>query len=308
MPKPEKEKSLIELAREHMEQAGAKPEEGVSMPEAPVANRPQQEAVAPIHEKPADEGQVPHVTEHFDGKLSDAVADLLGGIEISQDWRSLLLPSRGLAYVDCEESILIRPFTFQQERKLRSIKNANQGTKIINTLIKDCVRGLDYDSMTLEDKNYILFKLREISYGDNYTITAECGDCGANNKLTLQISEVPVKYAEEGYEEPFVLTLPDSKQEVRFITPRCKDEQYLESAEKLTDNLWKFALSVGKYSEKKVLKAFFEATTVKDIASFREAITKERYGMNKEMSYECADCGTVAQSLIPFTESFFSVS
>ena len=35
-------------------------------------------------------------------------------------------------------------------------------------------------------------------------------------------------------------------------------------------------------SIKKVLKAFFEATTVKDIASFREAITKERYGMNKE--------------------------
>ena len=308
MSKPEKEKSLIELAREHMEGAGAKPEDGVSMPDAPVANRPKQEAVTPIHEKPADEEHTPHVTEHFDGKLSDAVSDLLGNIEISQDWRSLLLPSRGLAYVDCEESILIRPFTSQQERKLRSIKNANQGTKIINSLIKDCVQGLDYDSMTLEDKNYILFKLREISYGDTYTITAECGDCGANNKLTLLISEVPVKYAEDDYKEPFTLTLPDSKQDVRFITPRCKDEQYLESAEKLTDNLWKFALSVGKYGEKKVLKAFFEATTVKDIASFREAITKERYGMNKEMSYECADCGTVAQSLIPFTESFFSVS
>ena len=82
----------------------------------------------------------------------------------------------------------------------------------------------------------------------------------------------------------------------------------MESAEKLIDNLWRFALSIGKYSEQKVLKGFFEATTVKDIAFFRESITKERYGMNKAMSYECAECGAVTESQIPFTESFFSVS
>ena len=185
MSKPEKEKSLIELAREHMEEAGATPEDGVSVPEAPVANRTQQEPVQPIH-TPAQELE-PSPVEHFDGKLSDAVADLLSNVQTTQDWRALTLPSRGLAYVDCDESIMIRPFTFAQERKLRSIKNANQGTKVINTLIKDCVQGLDYESMTLEDKNYILFKLREISYGNDYTISAECRECDANNLLTVQI-------------------------------------------------------------------------------------------------------------------------
>ena len=305
MSKPEKEKSLIELARAHMEETGAKPEEGVSVPEAPVANRPQKAPVAPIHEEQKSD---PPVAEHFDGKLSDAVADLLGNIQSSQDWRPLKLPSRGLAYIDCDESIMIRPFTFKQERKLRSIKNAGQGAKVINSLIKDCVQGLDYDSMTLEDKNYILFKIREISYGDDYVISAECQECEAMNKLSVAISQVPVLYAEDGYKEPFTITLPDSKQEVRFITPRCKDEVYLESADKLIDNLWRFALSIGKYSEKKVIKGFFEATTVKDIAFFRESVVKERYGMNKQMSYECAECGAVTESSIPFTESFFSVS
>ena len=67
-------------------------------------------------------------------------------------------------------------------------------------------------------------------------------------------------------------------------------------------------MSVGKYSEKKVIKGFFEATTVKDLAYFREALTKDNYGMNKSMSYECANCGEVTESMIPFTESFFSVS
>jgi hypothetical protein len=291
-----------------METAGAKPEEGVSVPEAPVANRPQTEPVTPIHKEHSTPGEVPEAKEHFDGKLSDAVANLLSNVTETQDWRPLKLPSRGKAYVDCDESIMIKPFTFAQERKLRGIKNAIHGTKVINSLIDDCVEGLDYEAMTLEDKNYILFKLREISYGDEYTITAECGSCASNNKLTVNISEVPVKYTEDDYQEPFEITLPDTQQVVKFVSPRCKDEKYFDSAEKLIDNLWRFALSVGEYSEQKVLKAFFEATTVKDLAYFREHISKDRYGMNKAMSFECANCGEVAESLIPFTESFFSVS
>ena len=304
MSKPEKEKSLIELAREHMEEQGATPEQGVSVPEAPVTSQPKQETVEPIHR----EKEVPQIKEHFDGKLSDAVADLLSNVTTTQDWRPLKLPSRGLAYVDCDESIMIKPFTFAQERKLRSIKSAAHGVKTINSLVEDCTQGLDFASMTLEDKNYILFKLREISYGESYVVSHQCGDCGALNKLTVNISEVPVTYAEDDYKEPFTITLPDTKQEVRFVTPRCKDEKYFEDAERLTDNLWRFALSVSTYSEQKVLKAFFEATTVRDIAFFREKLMENHYGMNKSMSYECASCGEVTESLIPFSESFFSAS
>ena len=39
MSKPEKEKSLIELARKHMEEHGASPEQGVSVPDAPVSSK-----------------------------------------------------------------------------------------------------------------------------------------------------------------------------------------------------------------------------------------------------------------------------
>jgi len=307
MSKPEKEKSLIELAREHMEQQGATPEQGVDIPESPVATRPSQEAVKPIPQQENSQQEV-QAKPHFDGKLSDAVADLLSNVTASQDWRALKLPSRGLAYVNCDESIMIKPFTFAQERKLRGIKNSVHGTKVINTLIDDCVQGLDYTSMTLEDKNYILFKLREISYGDEYTIQADCTECDHSNKLTVNISQVPVSYAEDGYEEPITITLPDTQQQVTYVSPRCKDERYFESAEKLIDNLWRFALSVGEYSEQKVIKGFFEGTTVRDLAYFREALTKYTYGMNKSMSYECANCGEVTESMIPFTESFFSVS
>ena len=306
MSEPKKEKSLIDLAREHMEEAGADPETGVDVPESPGAYR--EEVQKPIHKEVVPEEKAPTVKESFEGKLSDAVASLLENIEEKEEWRALELPSRGRAYVDCEDTIHIKPFTFAEERKLRSIKKASQGTRVIAALIATCTRGLDYDSMTLEDKNYILFKLREISYGDQYTINSDCEGCESQNSLVVDISNVPVTYTEEDYEEPLIVELPDSKQIVKFVTPRCKDEDYITDMEKLTGNLWRFALSVGEFSDKKIIKSFFEKTTVKDIAFFREEITKDRYGMNKTMSYECANCGEINESLIPFTESFFSVS
>lgn len=308
MTKQEKEKSLIDMAREHMEEAGAKPEQGVAVPEPPAVTRESEGAATQkAVPKPVATDQVP-AKDHVDGKLSDAIDTLLANVTTTQDWRAVKLPSRGKAYVECDEHIMIKPFTFAQERKLRSIKNANQGAKVINNLIDECTEGLDFQSMTLEDKNYILFKIREISYGKEYTIVATCLTCDAKNNLTVDISEVPVTYAPDDYKEPFSCMLPDSQQPVTFVSPRCKDENYLADAEKLTDNLWRFVLSVGEYSEERIIKGFFQKTTVRDVAFFRKELLKDRYGMNKEMSFDCANCGEVSESLMPFTESFFSVS
>jgi hypothetical protein len=306
MSEQKQEKSLIDMAREHMEQVGADPNQGVDVPEGPAASR--QEVHKPIHKDPQDAPAKKADKDAFDGTLADAVTDLLQNVEVNNDWRTLELPSRGKAYVQSDGYVQIKPFTFAQERKLRSIKRAAQGEKVIASLIQDCVKGLEYESMTLEDKNYVLFKLREISYGNEYTIVAICNDCETKNNLTVEIDAVPVKYAPDDYEEPISITLPDSKQEVKFVTPRCKDEHYFTSMDVLTENLWRFVLSVGEYSDQKIMKAFFERTTVRDVAFFRTKLTDDYYGMNKSMSFECASCGEENESLIPFTESFFSVS
>lgn len=305
MPKEEKEKTLIDLAREHMEEVGTDPESGVDVPESPAVTKERAKAVKPIHKESPSDTEPRGAVE---GTIQEAVNSLLSNIELDVDYRPLELPSRGKAYVQSDGFVHIKPFTFAQERKLRSIKKAAQGNKVIKSLFIDCVKGLEYDAMTLEDKNYILFKLREISYGDEYTIVAVCTDCEAKNNLSIEISKIPVTYAEDDYEEPITITLPDTEQEVKFVSPRSKDESYFESMETLTDNLWRFALSVGGQSDPKILQMFFQKTTVRDIAYFREELTKERYGMNKTMSFECAGCGSLSESLIPFTESFFSVS
>ena len=310
MTEPKKEKSLIEMAREHMNEVGADPSQGISVPDAPVtsSNEPVEIPAEDLKFNTAPKKEEPAVKDAFDGTVADAVADLLKNVEGATEWVSLELPSRGQSYRDHDGMVRIKSFTYREEKKLRSIKRVGQANDIIKTLFEDCVQGLDYDSMTLEDKNYLLFKLREISYGDKYVVNANCKACDAENSLNLLISEIPVTYAPDDFQEPLEVTLPDTDQVVKFVKPRAKDEQYLGDAVSLTENLWRFALSVGEHSDKKILRQFFEKTTVRDLAFFREAVAESQYGYITAVSFDCASCGELNESPVPFTESFFSVS
>jgi len=306
MTQPEKEKSLIELAKEHMEKAGASPEQGVDIPEQPAAS-PERLVKAP-DPAPVKEENIPVASEVFDGTVSDAIGDLLSKVEDTGDFRPVELPSRGKAYVESDGFVHIRPFTYKEEKRLRSIKKSSHAMSTIRTLVESCVKGIEYDAMTLEDKNYILFKLRQISYGDEYVIQAECPHCDTNNSLTLEISKVPVKYAADDYKEPFTITLPDSQQPVVFITPRCNDEHLITDAAALTENLWRWMISVGKYKDERIKKEFLKKTTVRDLSYFREHLLEDRYGMKSEVVYQCQSCGEDNETLIPFNEGFFSAS
>lgn len=299
----EKEKSLIDLAREHMEKVGADPEQGVDVPETP-ASAQRETANKPIRKNVEEDD----ITDVVTGSLESAVEELLSNVKEKGGWQTIELPSKGLAYVQSDGYVQVRALTFSEEKRLRSIKSPTQGAKIIKSLFTDCVMGLEYDGMTILDKNYLLFKIREASYGNDYPVVAVCEHCNAKNSLNVEIDQIPVNYAPDDYKEPLSLVLPDSEQPVKFVSPRCKDEQYLTDIEIMTDNLWRFAISVGKYKEEKVRKAFFEKTTVRDVATFREALASESYGLETDMSFECADCAQVSKAVIPFNESFFSVS
>ena len=310
MTQPNKEKSLIDLAKEHLDKVGADPAQGVSVPDAPSPSASERVEIPAEDLKFNTPKEEPKevVKDAFDGTVASAVSDLLKNITGGDEWITLNLPSRGKSYRDHEGVVSIKAFTYREEKKLRSIKKVNQANNIIKSLFGDCVKGLDYDSMTLEDKNFILFKLREISYGDKYVISAVCPDCSAENNLNLLISEIPVEYAADDFEEPLEITLPDSDQVVKYINPRAKDEPYMENMVTLTENLWRFALSVGTHSDKNILRQFFEKTTVRDISFFRENLSKSHYGFTKKVAFDCASCGETTETFVPFNESFFSVS
>jgi len=282
-------KTIIDMAKEFQAEHGLETDTPEEAPPAPKAEPPKETAGLAT------------------GKVPDILRELLGQVNEKMAWVPIDLPSKGQAYNE-PESVEIRPFSFDEEKHLRSISKVSQGREVIQKIFESCVRGMPHDVLTIPDKNYILFKLREISYGNDYPVVFKCTNCRTENRMRVEIDQIPIKYVTDDYEEPFAFTLPDSGQEVRAISPRAKDEDYMATGEVLTQNLWRFVQSIGGYKDKIIIKKFIEATTARDVATLRDTLMKADYGLDQEVTFDCIECGSGQQGQIPLNEHFFSPS
>jgi len=278
------QKTLIELAQEYAQEKGLDPS-SVSMPEP--------------NAKPKNV---------LDQSIEDALAILLKNVPQGESWLEVELPSRGKSYKDGTDRVQLTPFKYEQERKLRTASTNAGVSKVIKSLFGDCMRGIDYDSLTLADKNYILFMLRKISYGDKYEFEVDCPSCHQGNKLNVNISDFIVKYADDDFVEPIKVTLPDSKIEVSFVSPRCSHEQLFETTESAIDNIPKLILSVGPYKEQRVIRAFLQKTTLRDFAFLRDKVFHNWYGLVTRFKFDCLACQKLQDIELPITAGFFTAS
>tara|TARA_R110002012_G_scaffold11181_4_gene50735 strand:- start:627 stop:1481 length:855 start_codon:yes stop_codon:yes gene_type:complete len=242
---------------------------------------------------------------------SDAPKDILDGLlqhaKSKLSWCDLKLPSAGLGPTKVE-TIEIRPFTFEDEKILRTAKSTIEGEAIIQKLISRCIQGIDYKDLLLVDKNYILFKLREISYGDSYDISVTCGSCGTENELQVQLSKLPVVYAETSSDLEHNILLPDSEVEVVIKALTVDHETLMSSPETLMDNLWRLIDSIGGHSERTVKQGFIAGTTAKDISVIRQAIFGGDIGMQTKVNFICNSCEGHDVLELPINEGFFDAN
>jgi len=281
-------KSIIDLAQE-------------------AGNAPKTQQEASVQESAPRTQAPPANSSQEDTSMRDTLASLLSKVEEKTAWISVDLPTAGV-FTNGIASVEVRPFTFEDEKILRSIKKASDGGRIINTLISRCTKDLDFNELSLVDKNFILFKLRELSYGSDYKIEAECGGCGTSNELTVELDKLPVTYASLDSRNDTKLMLPDSEVEIDYIMPTANDEKFINNTEHLMDNLWRFVRSIGGHTERMIIQGFISKTTGKDVTVLRNAIFNNSYGLQTKVNFVCNSCGSDSVIDLPINESFFDVS
>ena len=243
-----------------------------------------------------------------DNSQADALQELLKKVDSKIAWVDIELPSRGLLSVGANSEVQIRPFTFEDEKILRTVRNANQVADIIKVLLNRAVKNLDYDKLTLADKTFLIFKLREISYGNDYAIDLECPKCTAKNSLNVELSRLPVKYLDRDSLEATKVTLPDSEVEVEFRYPMADDDANMTDVGAIMDGLWKFVKSVGGHDSRMIIQQFISKTTGKDVLTLQSKIFGTDYGLQTKVNFICNSCGADSALELPLNESFFSVS
>lgn len=146
------------------------------------------------------------------------------------------LPSLGKIYgVEVNPNIKIRSMTTQEEMK--RLAPSDGAYKNICEIIDDCLvekPGISSYDMHLGDYQFLLHKMRVVTYGDEYTVQSTCPYCGCTNSDTISLDDIQVfDFDEEKVKDLFEFELPKSKRRIklRMQTPRILDEIQIRAKE-----------------------------------------------------------------------------
>lgn len=238
------------------------------------------------------------------------------------------LPSRGILYqhVTEDENVLqgkieIYPMTAREEEILSTQKFIKDGSATRRVLDRCIASDIDAKDILVYDSNYLLFFLRQISYGDEYEFELKCqsGMCGKKFDHTLRISELDFEELPD-IDEPIEVKLPRSKYTVNMVLPRLfhtedivarsssKKRSTEDSTGRQIDRYLSTTVSIiddeGEEVNKKDWEEFFEALPGVDIAEIREA-SDYSTGVDTLENVVCPYCESDYSGTIPIGMNFF---
>ncbi len=139
----------------------------------------------------------------------------------------LTLPSRGLIY-DKKVASEIHMSSMTTRHEMQRLAPSKSQFKTLCDIIDDCMiekLGISSYDMCTGDYQFLLFKLRMITYGSDVTLRDRCPFCGDESELKFNMDDLKIisnlddfnKYRE------FVLPVTGKKIKLRFQTPHMLD-------------------------------------------------------------------------------------
>lgn len=136
------------------------------------------------------------------------------------------LPSKGVFYEDGTSQVELTSMTTEQE--LKRLSHSDLPYFSMCEILDECICneiGISSYDMCIGDYQFLLYKLRVVTYGGDYPITTKCPFCGYSNQDTLNLDELPVKEYSKDIEKYYEFDLPKSGSHIRLrmSTPRILD-------------------------------------------------------------------------------------
>lgn len=236
------------------------------------------------------------------------------------------LPSHGKIY-DCAVSETVTLRSMNTEDEMKRLSPSITPYKSMCDLIDGCTMndvGISSYDMCMGDYQFLLYKLRIVTYGPEYLNSSICPFCGNENISKKDLDKLAVQEWTEDYQSQLELELPVSKKKVtlKFLTPRDLDDiekQKMDFARNNPD--YKFDLSVlynlkksillidGKRYDYVKLENFLRKLPMKDTNILLQTATKlnDRIGLDASFEETCKNpkCELTYRSTFRLTTEFF---
>ena len=216
------------------------------------------------------------------------------------------LPSECRVYKleDPGAPITVRPMTFEDEKALVS---ASKGQDPVNLILQRCTTNIQVMDLLSMDKLYLIMKLREISYGDDYNTLLVCSHCKAENPTTVKLSQLNVNPVPDDFQDPITVLLPSLNKEAKVRLPRVRDEKVMMDTESALDQMWRFVSEIDGHTDKSIIAAVVDKLPLKDVRTILNAIRTD-FGVDTKIKFECNSCGGVTVIDLPIDSNFFDVN
>ena len=238
------------------------------------------------------------------------------------------LPSKGKIYdVKVDPQIELRSMTARDEMKRLSPSNSQ--FKKLADIIEGCMiekpKVKVYD-MALGDYEFLLHKLRIVTYGTDYKIAVGCPHCGHTFEATANLEQLQIiDFDEEKFRSLQTFTLPVSGDTIKlkFQTPRMLDEIEAKTKEmrrKFREAELEFNLLIlleeiidevnGVKLDPMKAENYITKLAAKDMTKIVNNIDalNELIGLDASLFVDCPHCRSEVKTFFRFGTEFFRPS
>lgn len=240
---------------------------------------------------------------------------------------SYTLPSKGKVYrVNVDPDITIRSMTTNDEMK--RLSHTDRPYKLLSEIIDDCLvksPGISAYDMCVGDYQFLLHRLRVVTYGPDYKASLTCPFCGQTSTSFLNLDELKVIEYTDSINDLFEFDLPRSKRHIRIRmqTPRMLDDIAIRTQEAKKkysamtgDPAFLFNLEAiieevdGIKIDAVKVEDFVRSLPMMDVNYIMRKSQKlnEAIGVDINFEVDCEVCGLTYPTTFRFSSEFFGPS
>lgn len=233
------------------------------------------------------------------------------------------LPSNAIPYNgEIPAEVTLRAMTTMDEK----IRLSGTGLNSLTSLIDACVvepENFDSKKLKLFDLQFLMYKLRTITYGSNYKVSAYCDHCEKFVDINVNLDELEITNLDENYVEPFeVGPLPVSgdiitcknlsvgdliniDKEGKRILSKFKD--YVGDPEFILGFKYLIVTVNGEVLPDFKKQQYVENMNAMDLRfldlSYEKSVSN--FGIDTFVIADCPSCGAPVEFSMPITDEFF---
>ena len=238
------------------------------------------------------------------------------------------LPSKGKIYTEnVNPHVELRSMTARDEMK--RLSPSSTPLKTLADIIEGCcieAPAIHVYDMSLGDYEFLLHKLRIVTYGEDYKVALRCPECGEVIEAVTKLDQLGVKeYNEDEVKELQTFTLPKSNRLVtlNFLSPRMVEEMEVKvkdmkrryksatiDFETLVRLLVNIDLIDGEKKSETELENIITNLPALDLQKILNNIDKlnQKIGLDNILYLTCPKCGEEVTTFFRFGPEFFRPS